>query len=365
MIRLILLTDFTESFSYQLLKGVLAYSRKHEPWVVCRMPPSYKLMHGIEGVVRWAKSWQADAIIGRFDNDDNIDLFRQNGILAIAQDYRRRFTGIPNITGNYLKTGRMAAEYFLSKGFRHFAFYGYSNTVWSTERCDGFYDAICEHGFEDNFLTYQEDTLDNLWSNTVSPLLAWLKSLPHPTALMACDDNQGNRIMEICKTSNISVPDEIAVLGVDNDEMICNLSDPPLSSISQDIVRGGFETARLIEQLLNDEDAGNYEDVVLQPISIVERLSTDFYSTDDTQIHAALHYIHQNLSNNISVGDIVKQVALSRRLLEMRFKEVTKQSIHKYVFNLRMERFAQLLLSDDAPIVDIADRIGIHNIKNL
>jgi LacI family transcriptional regulator len=171
--------------------------------------------------------------------------------------------------------------------------------------------------------------------------------------------------MEICKTNNISVPDEIAVLGVDNDEMICNLSDPPLSSISQDIVRGGFETARLIEQLLNDESAGNGEDVVLQPISIVERLSTDFYSTDDTQIHAALHYIHQNLSNNISVGDIVKQVALSRRLLEMRFKEVTKQSIHKYVFNLRMERFAQLLLSDDAPIVDIADRIGIHNIKNL
>jgi LacI family transcriptional regulator len=237
--------------------------------------------------------------------------------------------------------------------------------VWSTERCDGFFDVICEHGFEENFLTYQEDTLDNLWSNTVSPLLAWLKSLSRPTALMACDDNQGNRIMEICKASNISVPDEIAVLGVDNDEMICNLSDPPLSSISQDIMRGGFETAQLIEQLLNDEGSGTYEDVVLQPISIVERLSTDFYSTDDAQIRTALRYIHQNLSHNISVSDIVKQVALSRRLLEIRFKEVTKQPIHKYVFNLRMERFAQLLLAGDEPISILADQIGIHDTKNL
>ncbi len=85
MIRLILLTDFTESFSYNLLKGVLAYSKSHEPWVVCRMPPSYKNSHGIEGVLKWAKTWHADAIIGRFDNDDNVELFRENGIIALAR----------------------------------------------------------------------------------------------------------------------------------------------------------------------------------------------------------------------------------------------------------------------------------------
>ena len=133
MIRLILLTDFTESFSYNLLKGVLAYSKSHEPWVVCRMPPSYKNSHGIEGVLKWAKTWHADAIIGRFDNDDNVELFRENGIIALAQDYKSRFSNIPNITGDYRKTGRMAAEFFLSKGFQNFAFYGYRDTVWSQE----------------------------------------------------------------------------------------------------------------------------------------------------------------------------------------------------------------------------------------
>ena len=355
MIRLILLTDFTESFSYNLLKGVLAYSKKHEPWVVCRMPPSYKLTYGIEGVLKWAKAWQADAIIGRFDNDDNVELFRKNGIIAIAQDYKSRFSNIPNITGDYHKTGRMAAEFFLSKGFRNFAFYGYRDTVWSQERCEGFYECIAEHGFGNNFYSYQEQSLDDLWFYEAPPLLTWLKSLPQPTALMVCDDNQGNRITEICKVNNIRVPDKIAILGVDNDEIICNLSDPPLSSISQNIVRGGFEAAELIEHLLNDEEC-SYQDVVLQPVNIVNRLSTDFYSTTNTHIHTALKYIHRNLANDITVSDIVKQVPLSRRLLEIRFKEVTKQSIHKYILNLRIERFAQLLLASDAPIADVAEQ---------
>lgn len=367
MIRLILLSDFTESFSYNLLKGVLAYSKSHEPWVVCRMPPSYKLTYGIEGVLKWAKTWQADAIIGRFDNDDNVELFRQHGIIAIAQDYKARFENIPNITGDYRKTGKMAAEFFLNKGFQHFAFYGYRDTVWSQERCEGFYECIAERGFGNNFHAYQEQSLDDLWFYEAPPLLSWLKSLPHPTALMACDDNQGNRITEICKVNNIKVPDKIAILGVDNDEIICNLSDPPLSSISHNIVRGGFEAAELIDRLLNDEENNrqDMQDVVIQPINIVNRLSTDFYSTTDMHIHTALKYIHQNIASNITVSDIVKQVPLSRRLLEIRFKQVTQQSIHKYIFNLRMERFAQLLLASDAPIADVAEQVGINNLKNL
>lgn len=367
MIRLILLSDFTESFSYNLLKGVLAYSKSHEPWVVCRMPPSYKLTYGIEGVLKWAKTWQADAIIGRFDNEDNVELFRQHGIIAIAQDYKARFENIPNITGDYRKTGKMAAEFFLNKGFQHFAFYGYRDTVWSQERCEGFYECIAERGFGNNFHAYQEQSLDDLWFYEAPPLLSWLKSLPHPTALMACDDNQGNRITEICKVNNIKVPDKIAILGVDNDEIICNLSDPPLSSISHNIVRGGFEAAELIDRLLNDEENNrqDMQDVVIQPINIVNRLSTDFYSTTDMHIHTALKYIHQNIASDITVSDIVKQVPLSRRLLEIRFKQVTQQSIHKYIFNLKMERFAQLLLASDAPIADVAEQVGINNLKNL
>lgn len=372
MIRAIFLTDFTESFSYNLLKGVLSYSKSHEPWVVCRMPPSYKDAHGIEGVLKWAKAWHADAIIGQFKEDDNVELLRQNGLIVVAQDYRQRFGNLPNITSNNIKIGRMAAEFFIAKGFRNFAFYGLRNTVWSLERCEGFYECIKQHGVGDSFYAYHEQQNDNLWLYEAPPLLAWLKSLPTPTALLACDDNQGNRITEICKVNQIRVPNRIAIMGVDNDEIICNLSDPPLTSISQNIARGGFEVAAMVNHQLSNEvpeydDAGHelMSDIVIQPINIVNRLSTDFHSTTDSHVETVLDYIHQNLSSHIQVDQLVQLVPLSRRLLEMRFKTVTNQSIYKYIFALRMERFAQLLLANNNPISEVALEVGIGNLKNL
>lgn len=181
---------------------------------------------------------------------------------------------------------------------------------------------------------------------------------------MACDDTQGNKIMELCRVMGIKIPEEIAVLGVDNDEIICGLSDPPLSSVELNIVKGGYEAARLIERLLLDKDTIS-KDVVIQPITIINRLSTDIYATDDPLILKALKYIHQNLTNQINVEDIVRQVPLSRRLLEIRFKQVTGQSIHQYISNLRIERFSQLLLSSTEPISELAAQVGLTDAKNL
>lgn len=364
MIRLILLTDFTEAFAHNLLRGILEYSKGREPWVVCRMPPSYKRANGIPGVLEWAKKWKADAIIAQFDDTDEVELFRQNGIIALAQDFKSRFSVIPNITSMYKQTGQMAADFFLQKGFRNFAFYGYKDVVWSEERCMGFRDRIVEKGFGDCFFEYQKQSLENLWYYESEPVGNWIRYLPRPVALMACDDTQGNKIMELCRVMGIKIPEEIAVLGVDNDEIICGLSDPPLSSVELNIVKGGYEAARLIERLLLDKDTIS-KDVVIQPITIINRLSTDIYATDDPLILKALKYIHQNLTNQINVEDIVRQVPLSRRLLEIRFKQVTGQSIHQYISNLRIERFSQLLLSSTEPISELAAQVGLTDAKNL
>lgn len=364
MIRLILLTDFTEAFAHNLLRGILEYSKGREPWVVCRMPPSYKRANGIPGVLEWAKKWEADAIIAQFDDTDEVELFRQNGIIALAQDFKSRFSVIPNITSMYKQTGQMAADFFLQKGFRNFAFYGYKDVVWSEERCMGFRDRIVEKGFGDCFFEYQKQSLENLWYYESEPVGNWIRYLPRPVALMACDDTQGNKIMELCRVMGIKIPEEIAVLRVDNDEIICGLSDPPLSSVELNIVKGGYEAARLIERLLLDKDTIS-KDVVIQPITIINRLSTDIYATDDPLILKALKYIHQNLTNQINVEDIVRQVPLSRRLLEIRFKQVTGQSIHQYISNLRIERFSQLLLSSTEPISELAAQVGLTDAKNL
>lgn len=365
MIRLILLTDFTEAFAHKLLKGILTYSTEHEPWVVCKMPPSYKEKFGIEGVIEWAKNWKAHAIIGQFDDTDDVTLFRKNGIVALAQDFKSLFSEIPNITSRYHETGRMAADFFLQKGFRNFAFYGYENVVWSEGRCAGFRDRVAEAGFGTRYFENQTQPIESLWYYDVSSVSEWLLSLPRPVALMTCDDNVANKIMEICRVQGIRIPEEIAVLGVDNDEITCNLSDPPLSSVECNVSRAGYEAAVLIQRLLDDPSSG-CEDIYIEPTTIVGRLSTDIFATADPAILAALKYIHVNLSNKLLVSDIVKQVPLSRRLLEIRFKAVTGWSVYRYIMNHRMDRFCQLLLSDEtAPIAELAQQAGLSDANNL
>jgi LacI family transcriptional regulator len=362
MVKLLFITDFTESFAYALLKGIIRYSGQTEQWVVCRMPPAYKRKVGLPRVVKWAKKWGADVVIGQFEADEPVELFRQNGIVAIAQDYKAKFSSIPNITGDYLLTGRMAADLYLHKGFRNFAYFGYKNVCWSEERCAGFRQRIEEAGLGDHFYLYDRQEIDNLWYYAAPELKKWLHSLPKPVAVMACDDNQGNALIEACNDAGVKIPSDLSVIGVDNDEIICNLSDPTLSSISVDIERGGFETAQLAVKMIQDPLFPGY-DITLHPIRLVHRVSTSAYATDDKDVLMALRFIRQNLGKKLSVGDVLAQVPLSRRLLEVRFKKVIGYSIYQYISQQRIGRFSELLLETNDSIQEIAYKMGEDDVK--
>lgn len=364
MFRIILLTDFSEEYAQNLLKGIVRYSLEKSPFILCKMPFFYRIKHGLEGVLNWAKEWKADGIIAQFYNADDVSIFKKNGIAVIAQDFKERFTEIPNITGDHSTAGRMGADYFIRKGFKNFAFYGYRNIVWSEERCEGFKKrlALTKGGYR--LYEYQNDDFSELWYYNSEPLIHWLRSLPKPVALMACDDNQASQISQVCKQCGIKIPDDISLLGVDNDKAICTLSDPPLSSINQAVERGGYEAAALLERIIREPD-GDYGDIVVQPTHIVTRQSTDIYSTSDKYIGVLLRHIHQNSNNKISIADLAGLVPLSRRLLESRFKDATGFPIHTYITNLRVEKFSQKLLETNDPINEIAAEVCFVDYKNL
>ncbi|NDV82042.1 DNA-binding transcriptional regulator [Bacteroides sp. 51] len=364
MARLILLTDFSEEYAKLLLKGIVQYSKEHTPWVLCKMPLSYRDVHGIEGVLEWALKWKADAIIGQFYPTDKINLFKENGIIAIAQDFKTRFKQIPNITGAHHLAGRMGASYFIQKGFKNFAFYGFKDIVWSEERCTGFKDELIVNNLGNKFFEYQNTTFKELWYYEPENLINWLKALPKPIGLMTCDDNQAHHITEICKQYEIKIPEEIAVLGVDNDDAICSLTNPPLSSINQAVEKGGYETAKLIDQLMQSPDMP-YEDIIVLPTHVITRQSTDIYATNDKYIAIVLKHIHQNIDQKLNVNDISRLVPLSRRLLETKFKQVTGLPVYAYIFKLRIEKFAQTMLESSAPIVEIAMNLGLSDYKNI
>lgn len=364
MARLILLTDFSEEYAAQLLKGIAEYSKAHTPWVLCKMPLSYRDLHGIKGVVEWAVKWKADAIIGQFYPKEEVELFAANGIIAVAQDFKTRFAQIPNITGDHFLSGEMGARYFIKKGFRNFAFYGFRDVVWSQERAEGFRSELQKAGLEENFREYNNVDFTDLWYYESEPLTEWLQSLPRPVAMMTCDDNQGHHIAELCKNCGIRIPQDIALLGVDNDTTVCSLSDPPLSSINQAVEKAGYQTAAMIDAMMEERDNRGY-DILVIPTHIITRNSTDIYATSDKYISVVLQYIHNNIDKRLTVAAISKLVPLSRRLLENKFKQATGFAVYNYIFNLRISKFAEMLLDSDAPIIEIAMDMGFSDYKNI
>lgn len=364
MYKIILLIDFAEEYSKALLKGIAKYSKEHGPWIFCRMPLFQRETIGLDGILEWALEWGADGIIGQLYNDTGIEKFIEAGIPVIAQDFKERFKEIPNITGSHKEAGEMGADYFLKKGFKNFAFYGFKDIVWSRERAEGFEERIAKSGHKVHYFEHVMARSTEIWYYKPSSLSQWLKSLPKPIALMACDDNQGQHITEACRHSKIRIPEEVAVLGVDNDEMVCEFSDPPLSSIGQDAEKGGYDAAKLLHEMIKNSTAEFY-DIIVRPTQVITRQSTDIYATNDAFIATSLKYIHQNIDKNLQVDDVVKQVPLSRRALEKRFLYITGYPIYKYIFNLRIEKLSQKLLETDLTVFEIALEMGLTDSKNI
>lgn len=363
-IKIILLLDFTEEYHKNLLRGIIRYSREFGPWVFSRMPIYYRETIGVDGMLKWAKDWGAKGLIGQLYNKSKIWKLTNAGISVIAQDFEDKFKDVPIITGAYHETGRLGAEYFLKKGFQNFAFYGFRNVVWSRERAEGFEEKIKEAGYAVHYFEHPKSRSMDLWYYKPSILSRWLRSLPKPIALMACDDNQGLHITEASRLAGIRIPEEVAVLGVDNDENICYLSDPPLSSINMDVEKGGYEAARLMEQMIRYGVRGK-DRIIIRPTHIVTRSSTDIYAANDEHIVSALKYIHLHIDKNLKVSEVLKEVPLSRRALEKRFMQITGYPVYKYIYNLRIEKFIQKLIETNMTITEIAYELGLDDTKNI
>ena len=362
MMRVLLLIDYSSEFSRGLLRGIINYSKEHGFWIFYRLPSYYKSLYGKEGIVKWAKEWKADAIIAQWDTEGKT-LLKDLNIPVVLQNYKERSDYFSNLTGNYADTGAMAAGYFIEKRFRNFAFYGNKGVIWSEERAAGFKKEVEKYG-GDFYLFETESLSDENWETSHEELDKWLFSLPKPVAILACDDSFALQISQICKLNNINIPDEISLMGVDNDEMICNLSDPPISSIVLDVEKGGYEAARLLRQMVKEGRNVPFN-IVVKPVRIEIRKSTEKLVVNNVYVKEVVDYIEKNYILLGSIEKLVALVPLSRRILEIKFKEEMGVSIYQYIIRCRIEHVANLLITTDYTLFDIVLQSGFNDCKNI
>ena len=362
MIKILVLIDYSSEFSRRLMRGLIKYSKANGPWIFYRLPSYYKTLYGKDGIVEWAKEREADAIIALWDHEGTNRL-QQLNIPVLLQNYKERSSFYSNITGDYYGTGAMAAKFFIERKFQNFAFYGSKGVVWSRERAHGFRDKVEKAG--GNYYYFESENLRSEdWSKSHVMLDEWLISLPKPVAMLACDDNFALQISEICKMKNIKIPKDVSLMGVDNDDLICNLSDPPISSIELDVEKGGYEAGRLIHQLIKKDKTEPFN-IIINPTRIELRQSTEIYNVEDEYIDTVVKHLIKNFDTEINIDALSEIVPLSRRNLEIKFKKEMDTSIYQFILTLRINHFANLLLTTDRSLFDLALESGFNDCKNI
>lgn len=351
------MTDLSESYANKLIKGMAKYSFERTPMVMCKMPLSVYVSGGIEKVLEFAVRWNADAIIGQFDEKDDLDIFRKNGIIAIAQDYRKRFSGVTNITADYSAQGRVAARYLISQGARNFGFYGLAGMVWSDERREGFISEISSSLDGAVVSVIERSCMDEIWWYDLGMVTDWLRNLPKPVAILACDDNMAFHIIEACNQADepgLRIPEDVMLMGMDDDESLCQLCSPPLSSFKPMVEHAGYCVAKLLDDRMHlplEKRFSDIYDVRVMPGSVVTRRSTDIFFHENPYIKKVCDYIQRHYTENIKVDELVSLVPMSRRLLEKLFLSEMKVSIHQFIIRLRIDRMIALMTQGNSPQV--------------
>ena len=370
MWKVILLFDTSGAASRRTIQGITRYSSLHGPWVFFREPPFYMVTNGKLKTIKTLPDLgdqKIDGIIAHIPYTRNSSQFIPDGIPAIVSPYSmRQFSNFRNLVTDNVALGKMAAEYFLDRGFRNFAYCGFKGMDWSQDRGDSFAKRLAKAGFETHFYQYGRSRLRGKHSKVDNRVLLaeWLKSMPKPLAVMACNDDRGQDITESCKIAGLQVPYDVAVLGVDNDDLVCDLTNPPLSSIAVNNERAGYEAAKLLDQMMSEKKTSK-QIIVAKPTHIVTRQSTDIFAVEDREVGKALRFINEHAKESIRVDEVVNAAALSRRVFERRFRQILGRSILEEIRRVRIDQVIRMLVGTNMSISQIADALGYPGIEHI
>ncbi|MGE9292731.1 MAG: substrate-binding domain-containing protein [Puniceicoccales bacterium] len=359
--RIALLLGQDLGYTRRVLSGVLSQTEASgHHWVFHNAPPDVRILPALE-------RWRPDGIIAHLSDRALTDRLVEGGIPLVSVTDTIPGLAAPCIDVDSEAVGRMAADYFMGLGYRSFAYYGSRKAAFSRHREQGFRQRLKEAGYEAanlhaNFLPHSPYTQD--WSRVDLQTQRWLKQLPKPVAILASNDIPARVLCEVSRSAGIRVPDDVAVLGVDNDVSECRMSSPALSSVELPAEQIGRGATAILERLMAGEPPPTAHKL-LAPLGIIARSSTDVRATLDPRLQQAIEFIDKFAERKLSVDEVARHSGLSRRSLERRFQDECKVTVYEQIQKARVARAKRLLLETEFNISEVAERSGLGNLRQL
>ena len=357
--RVAVLVESTRAYGRGQLAGIASYLRQHGPWSIFWQERGMSDRPPV-----WLRRWEGDGVIARISTRPLARAIQQLAVPTV--DLYGWLPGLkwPCLRVDNAQVARLAVDHLRERGFRHLAYCGFPGVNYSDERSRLFQQRLRELGHvchvcpsprarmsgsiaasEQQGLLYEAELTD------------WLRELPKPVGILACNDVRGQQILNTCREIAVPVPDQVAVLGVDNDEVLCNLADPPLSSIDLSCARIGFEAAALLARLLSGQDAPS-RTILVEPGGIVTRRSTDVLAIEDVEVAEAVRLIRAHACAGLTVADLLASCSLSASSLERRFLHLLGRTPKAEIVRVRLQRVVELLAEANLSLAAIAARTG-------
>lgn len=354
-----LLIESSRAYGREICLGAAEYARQHGEWNFVIQEHDLR-----SGVPEWLKTWKGDGILCRI-YDKKLAAALAKATCPVVDTYgQSRNTSIPFLDTDAEATAEMAARFFVNATFKNFAYCGFPGLWFSDARGKAFVDAMKKYGSEVHVYkppkswkssdVAQREALHPSGSNA---LKKWLSGLPKGTAILACNDIRAQQLIKVAAHCQRKIPDDLAVMGVDDDEVICELTNPRLSSIKPDARTLGYTGARWLHLLMQGKPLP-YHELLIPPLHITERASTDIIASDDALFTSAARFIRKHVQDGIDVSKVVQHTNRSRSSLEARFKKYLGRSIKEEITRARIDRAIILLRETSMTQQEIASASG-------
>lgn len=355
--QVVVLIDPSDSWGRSVIRGIFAAVNQRHRWNLLIAP------RDDEWRLRVPRRWKGDGIIAAIRDPKTAEHVRSLQLPTVnVSSWTTSGASWHWVSTDDDRRAKMAFAHFRERYFSHFAYYGPPSQRYPDRRGECFRKVVNEAGFQCEMFTMPSSRRG--WSIVNQQTLDWLKKTPRPLAVFAADPHPAIQLAEICRGAGIQIPDEIAILAGDTDDLLCEVSDPPLSSIVLASEQIGEESVRVLDKLMLNKRV-SADSIFIPPISIINRLSTDTLVVEDPHFVEALRFIRKHAESGIKVDDILQVVPVSRRLLEQRFQRYLKCSPADEIRRVRLERVKELLVSTGNSLEQIAEATGFRASSHL